>query len=129
MVKLSNINKIFYKGTVNEKRALTDINLVLDDGDFVTVIGEANRAKYIGRVFQDPMLGTASNMWIEENLTLACRRGERRGLNWMVNSDKRKMFRERLEVLNLGLEDRMTTKVGLLSGGQRQAITLLMATI
>lgn len=164
MIKLSHINKIFYKGTINEKKALTNINLILNDGDFVTVIGgngagkstlqnvisgvfmpdsgkveidgiditnfpEYKRAKYIGRVFQDPMLGTASNMWIEENLTLACRRGESRGLRWMVNDEQRDFFKKRLQELNLGLEDRMTTKVGLLSGGQRQAITLLMATI
>ena len=165
MLKLKNIFKTFNIGTINEKRALDDVNLVLNDGDFVTVIGgngagkstlqnvisgatnpdfgtveingiditklpEHKRAKFIGRVFQDPMLGTASDMWIEENLALAYKRGEKRSpLKWMINSDKEKFFRDNLAKLGLSLEDRMKTKVKLLSGGQRQAITLLMATI
>ena len=165
MLKLKNIYKTFNVGTINEKRALDDINLVLNDGDFVTVIGgngagkstlqnvisgttlpdfgtieingknitnlpEFKRAKYIGRVFQDPMLGTASDMWIEENLALAYKRGEKRSVfRWMMDSDNTKFFRKQLERLGLGLEDRMKTKVKLLSGGQRQALTLLMSTL
>ena len=165
MLKLSNIFKTFNSGTINEKRALYDINLVLNDGDFATVIGgngagkstlqniiagtylpdygnieingsnitklpEYKRAKYIGRVFQDPMLGTASDMWIEENLALAFKRGEKRSIfRWMIDNDKTKDFENELSKLGLGLEKRMKTKVKLLSGGQRQAITLLMATI
>ena len=165
MLKLSNIFKTFNSGTINEKRALYDINLVLNDGDFTTVIGgngagkstlqniiagtylpdygtieingsnitklpEYKRAKYIGRVFQDPMLGTASDMWIEENLALAFKRGEKRSIfRWMIDNDKTKDFENELSKLGLDLEKRMKTKVKLLSGGQRQAITLLMATI
>ena len=165
MLKLINVYKTFNIGTINEKRALDDINLTLNDGDFVTVIGgngagkstlqnvisgsirpefgkimindeditnlpEYKRAKYIGRVFQDPMLGTASDMWIEENLALAYKRGERRSpFKWMIDNGKKEIFRESLSKLGLSLEDRMNTKVKLLSGGQRQAITLLMATI
>ena len=165
MLKLRNIYKTFNAGTINEKRALNDINLVLNDGDFVTVIGgngagkstlqnvisgsiipdfgnieinglditklpEHKRAKYIGRVFQDPMLGTASDMWIEENLALAIKRGENRSaFKWMINSKNTTFFREQLEKLGLGLENRMKTKVKLLSGGQRQALTLLMSTL
>ena len=165
MLKLKNIFKTFNIGTINEKRALDDVNLILNDGDFVTVIGgngagkstlqnvisgtispdfgtveingeditrlpEYKRAKFIGRVFQDPMLGTASDMWIEENLALAYKRGEYRSpFKWMISSDKEKIFKESLSKLGLSLEDRMKTKVKLLSGGQRQAITLLMATI
>ena len=165
MLSLKNVFKTFNIGTINEKRALDDVNLVLKDGDFVTVIGgngagkstlqnvisgsivpdfgkiiinnieitnfpEYKRAKYIGRVFQDPMLGTASDMWIEENLALAYKRGEKRSpFKWMINNDKMELFREHLAKLGLGLEDRMKSKVKLLSGGQRQAITLLMATI
>lgn len=165
MLKITNVYKTFNIGTINEKRALEGINLVLNDGDFVTVIGgngagkstlqnaisgaitpdsgkieingiditkypEYKRAKYIGRVFQDPMLGTASDMWIEENLALAYKRGEKRSpFKWMIDSDKESVFKDSLAKLGLGLEDRMKTKVKLLSGGQRQAITLLMATI
>ena len=95
----------------------------------VTASPEHMRAEHIGRVFQDPMMGTAPNMWVEENLALALRRGERRGLKWMVTKELRAELRERLRSLELGLEDRMTTKVGLLSGGQRQALTLLMASM
>ena len=165
MLKLTNVFKTFNIGTINEKRALDDVNLVLNDGDFVTVIGgngagkstlqnvisgsiipdfgkieindiditklpEYKRAKYIGRVFQDPMLGTASDMWIEENLALALKRGEKRSpFKWMISANEETSFKEQLFKLGLNLEDRMKTKVKLLSGGQRQAITLLMATI
>ena len=164
MLELKNICKTFNPGTVNEKRALTGLNLTLNDGDFVTVIGgngagkstmlnavagtwmvdsgsilidgtdvtrlpEHKRAAFIGRVFQDPMMGTAPTMQIEENLALAARRGERRGLGWGITKAERAQYREMLRRLDLGLEDRLTSKVGLLSGGQRQALTLLMATM
>ena len=165
MLRLKNIYKTFHVGTINERRALDDINLVLNDGDFVTVIGgngagkstlqnvisgtinpdfgtieingvnitklpEHKRAKYIGRVFQDPMLGTASDMWIEENLALAYKRGEKRSaFKWMIDNNNTSFFKSQLERLGLGLENRMKTKVKLLSGGQRQALTLLMSTL
>lgn len=164
MLIISNVEKTFNKGTINEKTALTSLNLTLNDGDFVTVIGgngagkstmlnmiagvypidkgkiilngenisrwpEHKRAKFLGRVFQDPMKGTAANMEIEENLAMAYRRGKRRTLKWGLYKDERVKFKEALKVLDLGLEDRMTGKVGLLSGGQRQALTLLMATL
>lgn len=164
MLEIKNVSKTFNAGTINEKRALTDLSLSLNDGDFVTVIGgngagkstllnavagvwpvdsgsilidgedvtgmpEYKRAKYIGRVFQDPMMGTAPNMQIEENLALAYRRGRKRGLKWGVTNAEREIYREKLATLGLGLEDRLTAKVGLLSGGQRQALTLLMATM
>lgn len=164
MLRLNGIKKTFNPGTVNEKKALTGIDLVLNEGDFVTVIGgngagksttlnaiagvwpvdegeilidginvtklpEFKRAKYLGRVFQDPMTGTAAGMQIEENLALAARRGERRGLKSGITSAEREEYKERLKILDLGLEDRLTAKVGLLSGGQRQALTLLMATL
>ena len=164
MLKVNHLYKSFYKGTPNEKNALIDINLTLNDGDFVTVIGgngagkstllklisgnysadigtiylddnnitklrESKRAKFIGHVFQDPMKGTATNMQIEENLALAKRRGEKRGLSWGIKKDERKEYEAILKTFNLGLDKRMTTKVGLLSGGQRQALTLLMATL
>ncbi len=99
------------------------------DGVNITGLREHQRAKYIGRVFQDPMMGTAPDMQIVENLALAFRRGQRRTLKWGTTSAEKSMFRERLSTLGLGLEDRMTTKVGLLSGGQRQALTLLMASL
>ncbi|MBQ2633812.1 MAG: ABC transporter ATP-binding protein [Oscillospiraceae bacterium] len=99
------------------------------DGADVTALPEFRRARYIGRVFQDPMLGTAPDMWLEENLALALRRGQRRSLRWGITEAERKLFREQLSQLGLGLEDRMTSKVGLLSGGQRQALTLLMASL
>ena len=95
----------------------------------VTNLPEFKRAQYLGRVFQDPMTGTAATMNIEENMALAMRRGERRGLRWGISAMERDMYREHLRTLGLGLEDRMTSKVGLLSGGQRQALTLLMATL
>jgi putative ABC transport system ATP-binding protein len=95
----------------------------------VTHLPEFRRAPFIGRVFQDPMMGTAANMEIQENLALALRRGQRRGLRWGITSKERANYKELLSTLELGLEDRLTAKVGLLSGGQRQALTLLMATI
>ena len=164
MLKLSNVKKTFNKGTVTEKRALTGVDLTLNDGDFVTVIGgngagkstllnmiagvypldsgvieldgkdisrlsEPQRAKYLGRVFQDPMMGTASDMQIIENLALAKRRGKRRTLAWGVSKEEKETYPALLKRLDLGLETRLTAKVGLLSGGQRQALTLLMATL
>ncbi|MBQ8076345.1 MAG: ATP-binding cassette domain-containing protein [Oscillospiraceae bacterium] len=98
-------------------------------GEDITGLPEYKRAKLIGRVFQDPMMGTAPDMWIEENLAIAMRRGEKRTLKWMVTKQDRELYRERLSELGLGLEDRLQVKVGLLSGGQRQALTLLMATL
>ena len=164
MLELHNIKKAFNKGTINEKRALNGVELTLDDGDFVTIIGgngagksttlnaiagvwpvddgaiiingqnvtglsEHKRAKFIGRVFQDPMTGTAATMEIQENLALAARRGQPRGLRWGITKKEREEYHEMLKSPDLGLEDRMTAKVGLLSGGQRQALTLLMATL
>ncbi len=99
------------------------------DGQNVTHMPEHRRAKLLGRVFQDPMMGTAGNMWIEENLALALRRGQKRGLRWGITQKEREMFKEQLRRLDLGLEVRLSTKVKLLSGGQRQALTLLMATL
>lgn len=164
MLEVKNVTKIFNGGTVNEKVALSDVSLTLEDGDFVTVIGgngagkstilnmvagvypvdagkiiiggvdvtrlpEHKRAKYIGRVFQDPMMGTAADMWVEENLAIADRRGKRRGFSWAITKKDKAKYKELLKQLDLGLETRMTSKMGLLSGGQRQAITLLMATL
>ncbi len=106
-----------------------DEGSILIDGTDVTGLPEFRRAPFIGRVFQDPMMGTAPNMQIEENLALAYRRGQKRGLKWGVTKKERAFYRERLEILGLGLEDRMTVKVSLLSGGQRQALTLLMAAL
>ena len=102
---------------------------ILIDGEDVTRLQEHKRARYIGRVFQDPMLGTAADMWIEENLALALRRGQRRLLRPGITARERDMYREKLSRLDLGLEDRLSVKVGLLSGGQRQALTLLMAAL
>ena len=102
---------------------------ILIDGVDVTALPEYKRAQYIGRVFQDPMMGTAGTMQIEENLALAARRGKPRTLRPGITAAERNQYREQLEILGLGLEDRMTSKVGLLSGGQRQALTLLMATL
>ncbi|MBP3308561.1 MAG: ABC transporter ATP-binding protein [Clostridia bacterium] len=102
---------------------------ILIDGVNVTRLPEHKRAAYIGRVFQDPMMGTCANMQIEENLAIAARRGKMRTLKWSITGGEREKFREMLAMLDLGLEDRMTAKVGLLSGGQRQALTLLMATL
>lgn len=164
MLELKGLHKTFNAGTVNEKHAINGLDLTLENGDFVTVIGgngagksttlnliagvypvdeglirlngynltglpEHKRARFLGRVFQDPMMGTAATMGIEENLALAYRRGKRRGLGAGITGEERALYREKLAMLGLGLEDRMTSKVGLLSGGQRQALTLLMATL
>lgn len=164
MLEIRNVSKIFNPGTVNEKTALNGIDLFLNEGDFVTVIGgngagkstmlnmvagvypvdggqiiidgidvtrlpEYKRAKYLGRVFQDPMTGTAATMQIDENLALAARRGLARTLKSGITAKERAEYKELLKQLDLGLEDRLTSKVGLLSGGQRQALTLLMATL
>ncbi|MBR1829971.1 MAG: ABC transporter ATP-binding protein [Atopobiaceae bacterium] len=106
-----------------------DAGTVTLDGNDVTRLSEPARAKYLGRVFQDPMRGTAADMQIDENLALAARRGERRGLAWGITREEREQYREALSTLGLGLESRLSDKVGLLSGGQRQALTLLMATL
>lgn len=164
MLELKNIYKTFNAGTVNEKQALKGIDLTLEDGDFVTVIGgngagkstmlnaiagvwpvdegqiiidgkdvtklpEHKRAAFLGRVFQDPMNGTAATMGIEENLALALRRGQSRTLRAGIKASEREVYKRLLSTLGLGLENRLTSKVGLLSGGQRQALTLLMATL
>lgn len=164
MLELKGVSLTFNKGTVNEKQALCGIDLTVNDGDFITVIGgngagkstllnvisgvfptdagsislngkdltalkEYKRAKYISRVFQDPLSGTAASMNIEENLALAARRGKRRGLKWGMSKDELAGYKELLKGLDLGLEDRTGQKVGTLSGGQRQALTLLMASV
>ncbi len=164
MLEIKNVTKVFNPNTVNEKVALNNLSLTLNDGDFVTVIGgngagkstllnaisgvwklddgeiiidgknvtklsEHKRAKYLGRVFQDPMMGTAASMQIDENLALASRRGKIRGLGWGITKKEREHYKELLAELGLGLENRITTRIGLLSGGQRQAVTLLMAVI
>lgn len=108
---------------------LVDSGTIAIDGVNVTRLSEHKRARFIGRVFQDPMMGTAATMQIEENLALALRRGKRRTLRAGITAAERDQYRELLKILGLGLEDRLTTKVGLLSGGQRQALTLLMATL
>ena len=140
MLELNNVYKTFNLGTINEKGKSTTLNAVagvwpIDSGSIIidgvdmTGLSEHKRAPYLGRVFQDPMNGTAATMEIIENLALAARRGQHRGLKWGVTKSEKKKYREMLAKLDLGLEDRMTSKVGLLSGGQRQALTLLMATI
>lgn len=164
MLEIKNLHKTFNKGTINEKVALNGVNLNLNPGDFVTIIGgngagksttlnaiagvwpvddgniivdgvditglsEHKRAIYLGRVFQDPMVGTAATMSIEENMAIAARRGQRRGFGWGITKKEREEFRERLKELELGLEERLSSRVGLLSGGQRQAVTLLMAAL
>ena len=165
MLRLENISKTFGKGTPNEKKALRGVNLSLEKGDFVTVLGsngagkstlfnaiagtfpvdagkvildgeditaqpDYKRSKHIGRMFQDPLKGTAPNMTIEENLALAyVRSGEKSSLFSTLKKKDKDIFRERLALLNMGLEDRLKHPVGLLSGGQRQALTLLMATM
>ena len=164
MLELKDLCKTFNPSTINAKTALNHLNLTLNDGDFVTVIGgngagkstmlnaiagvfqvdsgtitidgqdvtklpEHKRAALLGRVFQDPMMGTAPTMQIEENLALAARRGQPRGLKWGITASERADYKELLKKLDLGLEDRLTAKVGLLSGGQRQALTLLMASL
>ena len=106
-----------------------DSGKILIDGIDVTNLPEYKRAKFVGRVFQDPMTGTAATMQIDENLALAKRRGKRRGLRTNLSKEEQSEFRELLKILDLGLEERMSSKVGLLSGGQRQALTLLMATL
>ena len=136
MLKLSHISKTFNPGTVNEKVAIRDLSLHLEKGDFATIIGSNGagitflpqhaRAKNIGRLYQDPMRGTAPGMTILENLALAA--GQGGWLSRISKSDKQR-FREQLALLDIGLEDRMNHPVGLLSGGQRQALTLLMATM
>ena len=108
---------------------LVDSGTIAIDGVNVTRLSEHKRARFIGRVFQDPMMGTAATMQIEENLALALRRGKRRTLRVGITAAERDQYRELLKILGLGLEERLTTKVGLLSGGQRQALTLLMATL
>ena len=164
MLEITGLKKVFNRGTVNEKVALNGLNITVNDGDFVTVIGgngagkstmlnaicgvfpvdegkivldgnditalpEYKRAKFLGRVFQDPMMGTSPNMEIQENLALAYRRGQSRLLRPGITKAEKELYREHLKRLGLGLEDRMTSKVGLLSGGQRQSLTLLMATL
>ena len=106
-----------------------DQGVILLDGQNITGVPEHKRAAYLGRVFQDPMTGTAATMEIQENLALASRRGKRRTLSWGITKREREEYHELLKILDLGLENRLTTKVGLLSGGQRQALTLLMATL
>ncbi len=173
MLKIENVSKTFYPGTINEKKALDHVNLVLEDGDFATIVGsngagkstlfnaiagsfitdegyieldgtditfmpEHRRSQFIGRLFQDPLMGTAPHMTIEENLSVAYLRasGVRQSF-WgrlsqdfsRINRREKELFREKLSLLNMGLEDRMESQVGLLSGGQRQALTLLMATV
>ncbi|WP_346026887.1 ABC transporter ATP-binding protein [Beduinella massiliensis] len=163
-MSISGISKTFNAGTINQKIALAGVDLQLDPGDFVTIIGgngagkstllnsvagvytvdgghiaigenavtrtpEYKRAALIGRVFQDPMMGTAANMTIEENLSIALRRGKRRTLAPAIRSGERAQYREALRSLDLGLENRLKSRVGLLSGGQRQALTLLMASL
>lgn len=164
MLKITNLQKTFNPGTVNAKTALSGLDLTLNAGDFVTVIGgngagkstmlngiagvwkpdygkieidgvdvtnmlEHKRAKFLGRVFQDPMKGTAPDMEIAENLAIAARRDTKRRLVWGCTKREREDYKALLAQLELGLEDRLSTKVGLLSGGQRQAVTLLMATL
>lgn len=164
MLKVDHISKTFNPGTINEKVALRDVSLTMEEGEFITVIGgngagkstllnaiagvwpidsgsitigsenvtglaDYQRAHLIGRVFQDPMMGTAPTMQLDENLALAARRGQKRSLKWHISREEREDYHERLKALHLGLEDRLTQKVGLLSGGQRQAVTLLMASL
>ncbi|MDD7266623.1 MAG: ABC transporter ATP-binding protein [Lachnospiraceae bacterium] len=164
MLVLDQIYKTFNKNTINEKKALRNLSLTVNEGDFITVIGgngagkstmlnmiagvypidagrilldgrditlekEHKRAAHLGRVFQDPMLGTAANMMLEENLAMAFRRGKKRRLGWGITDAERSRYKEALARLDLGLENRLSSKVGLLSGGQRQALTLLMATL
>ena len=164
MLDIKNVYKSFNIGTPIQKDVLMGLDLHLNKGDFVTIIGgngagkstmlnavagvfgvekgtitidgnnvtkdpEYKRAQYIGRVFQDPLRGTAGDMWIEENLALAQRRGKRRSLKWGISKKEREEYAEMLKILDLGLETRLNAKVGLLSGGQRQALTLLMATM
>lgn len=163
MIEVLNLTKTFGKGTPNEVRALSRVDLTIDDGSFVVVLGtngsgkstllnalagsffpdegavvldginitrwpEHKRARLIGRVFQNPFSGTAPDMSIAENLSLAARRGLSRGLGLALRRDNRKQFYEKIRPLNMGLEERLDNPIGKLSGGQRQALTLLMAT-
>jgi putative ABC transport system ATP-binding protein len=163
MLEVRNVSKTFYPGSVNEVRALRNIDFTLEKGSFVIIIGtngsgkstllngvagtfyvdegsiqlsgqdvtawpEHRRAKLIGRVFQNPFSGTAPNMSIEENLALAARRGFSRGLGWALAGQLRRQFSDRVRKLHMGLENRLQNSIGTLSGGQRQALTLLMAT-
>ena len=164
LLQIHNITKIFGEGTINEKVAINNLSITLEEGDFVTVIGnngagkstlmnaiagvfpmdegqiiigekdvtkepEHKRAKHIGRVFQDPLKGTAFDMTIEENLAIAACKAKSRGLQRGLTKADRKAFKEQLGILEMGLEDKLTQKVKLLSGGQRQALTLFMATM
>src|SRR4030042_7181425 len=106
-----------------------DKGAIVIDGKNVTNLNEYKRAVVLGRVFQDPIMGTAANMWIEENLALALRRGQRRGLSWGISNKEREQYRQLLRTLGLGLENRLSTKVGMLSGGQRTELRVVMATI
>ncbi|MDN5810678.1 MAG: ATP-binding cassette domain-containing protein, partial [Tetragenococcus koreensis] len=164
VLSIENLHQVFEEGTNNENHVLKGIDLTINPGEFITIIGGngagkstllnsiagalptktgkiqlngkditkqsvIKRAKSISRVFQDPKLGTAVRLTVEENLALALKRGQSRGFGLAVKSANRPFFKEQLKTLNLGLEDRLTAEVGLLSGGQRQAITLLMATL
>ncbi|MFO7819296.1 MAG: ATP-binding cassette domain-containing protein [Halanaerobacter sp.] len=164
MLKLRNAKKVFNKDTINEKIALKEVDLQMNLGEFITVIGsngagkstllnviagnyqltngeiliddqnltgipDYDRAHLVSRVFQDPLQGTAASMTIAENLVLALKRNSKLSLSRGVTAERKEIFREELSILNLGLEDRLDDKVGLLSGGQRQALTLVMATI
>jgi len=162
-LQIIGVSKTFFPYSVNERVALDNVSLTIDDGDFVTVIGsngagkstllsviaglhkpergqvlidgtdvtgwpEPRMAKRVGRVFQDPMAGTSPNLTIEQNLAVAASRGTMRGLGWGLTGEKRRFFASQLEVLGLGLEQRLTTRTAYLSGGQRQALSLVMAT-
>ena len=164
VLEIQNLHQIFEQGTINENHVLKGIDLTIQPGEFITIIGGngagkstllnsiagaipiktgtlllngqnitkqsvIKRAKSISRVFQDPKLGTAVRLTVEENLALALKRGKKRGFGLAVKTKNRPFFKEQLATLNLGLENRLTAEIGLLSGGQRQAITLLMATL
>jgi len=164
MIQLEQLTHYFHKGSVNQVMALDRINLTVEKGDFITIIGsngagkstllnslagtfppdsgrlllgekdisqwpEHRRAKFISRVFQDPLMGTCASLTIEQNMALALRRGKARGFSMGVNREDRQRFRSKLTHLGLGLEERLGDSVGLLSGGQRQALTMLMATL
>ncbi|MEG1994719.1 MAG: ATP-binding cassette domain-containing protein, partial [Oscillospiraceae bacterium] len=164
MLKLSGINKVFNKGTVNEKIAVKNLDFHAEKGDFITIIGgngagkstlfniisgviipdegnvildgeditfqkEYKRAKKIGRLFQDPLKGTSPHMTVEENLSLSYCRGRGKTFSIGISKQEREMFHNILKELDLGLEERIKTKMGLLSGGQRQAVTLIMSTL
>jgi putative ABC transport system ATP-binding protein len=148
MLEIRNIRKTFHPGTPNEVRALQGIDLQIEDGSFVVVIGtngsgkstllnavagtffvDVGRAKFIGRVFQDPFRGTAPGMTIAENLALAAKRGRMRGLGIALGGSVKRSFREHVRRMGLGMEDRLDNAIGSLSGGQRQSLTLLMASM